>query len=307
MAVLIAAPDRDLSVLLARIGELAPELDIRSLEQLSETTDIDFAVVWKHPAGLLRQLPGLKAISSLGAGAEHLLTDPELPPDLPVGRLAGARLAADMAAWLVARVIGHWRRFDQLRVQQNERRWQPLTPQSPPVVGLLGLGVMGTRTFQAFRSLDIPVAGYSRTGRGPDDLDIHFGPDGLKTLVSRSDYLICLLPLTQHTRGILNAELFKHMKTGSVLINVGRGEQLVEPDLIDALKTGRPGEAILDVFSTEPLPADHPFWNHPQIHISPHCASITHPREAAELIVASYRRVQAGKPPLGLVDRTRGY
>lgn len=307
MSLLIVTPDRDSSELAAEIRARDPDLDVRLWPNSGALEEIRFAVLWQQPAGLLRSLGGLLAVSSLGAGVEHVLNDPDLPPDLPVGRLAGRRLAADMAGYVVAQVLGHWRGLADFRSQQARAEWRPWTPARPPRVGLLGLGAMGTATATALQALDIPVRGFSRSGRGPDGLSVASSRAGLEELAGWSDYLVCLLPLTPDTRGLLNARLFACMQPGSVLINVGRGEHLVESDLLKALAQNRPGAAVLDVFEHEPLPADHPFRSHPSIQITPHCASITSDEEAAALIVESYHRVLAGQLPLAPVNRALGY
>lgn len=307
MAFLVAVPERLEAELIANLRELAPDLDLRTPNHPGEPEDITFALLWKQPRGLLERLPGLQAVTSMGAGVDAILSDPGLPENLPVGRLAGPRLAANMAAYLVAMVVNRWKRLPEFRQARERREWRQWAPESPPRIGLLGTGAMGRRTTAAFRALDFPVEGFSRSGRGPDGVPMHSGPDGLTAIAGRADALICLLPLTDATRDILNADLFAAMKPGAVLINVGRGEHLVESDLLEALDRGRPGHAILDVFREEPLPPDHPFWDHPEITITPHCSSITLPREAAELALESYRRVQAGDGPLGRVDRSAGY
>ncbi|MGY6630215.1 MAG: 2-hydroxyacid dehydrogenase [Wenzhouxiangella sp.] len=307
MALLICASDRDTSRLAARVAAMAPEIDVRNWPDIGQPEDIDFAVLWRQPPGLLAELTGLKAVSSLGAGVEHLVNDADLPAVLPLGRLAGPHLASDMAAYLVAQVLWHWKGLDRFAQQQAERCWKPWTPRHTPTIGLLGFGHLGQACARAFQALDLPVTAWTRRGQPVDGITVHSGTNGLATLAAQADYLICLLPLTDQTRGILNQRLFSAMKPDSVLINVGRGRHLVEDELVTALDQGRPALAILDVFEQEPLPTDHPFWQHPQIRITPHCSAITRSDEAAELIVESYRRVQSGLAPLGLVNRERGY
>lgn len=307
MALLIATPDRDAAELAKRVREQDPGIDLRVWPRPGDPGDIDFVLAWKPPDGLFERLPNLKAVSSLGAGVDALLANPEIPGDVDIGRLAGPRLAANMAAYLVAAVVARWKRLPRLVANQRLRRWNPWAPEQPPVIGLLGTGQMGRRTAAAFAELDFPVHGFSRSGRGPDDVAMHSGPEGLDEIAGASDFLINLLPLTGDTRGILAADLFAGMREGSTLINVGRGEHLVEEDLVAALERDRPALAVLDVFRQEPLPSDHLFWNHPKICVTPHCASVTLTREAAELVVESYRRVRAGEPPLGCVNRSRGY
>ena len=307
MALLIATPDRDADELARLVGEQDPEIDLRVFPELGDPADIEFVLAWKPPDDLFRRLPNLKAVSSLGAGVDALIANPEVPQNVQIGRLAGPRLAANMAAYLVAVVVAHWKRLPVFVEDQRAHRWNPWAPEQPPVIGLLGTGQMGRRTAAAFAELDFPVHGFSRSGRGPHGVTMHSGAEGLYEIANASDFLINLLPLTEDTRNILAADLFARMRKSSTLINVGRGEHMVEQDLLDALDRNRPGYAVLDVFREEPLPYDHPFWDHPNIVITPHCASITLTREAAELAVASYHRVRAGKPPLGCVDRARGY
>lgn len=307
MSVLLATPGRDSTALAAALRRQAPSLDVRLWPDTGPLDDIRFAVCWQQPPGLLRQLVNLQAVCSLGAGAEHLLADPDLPADMPVGRLAGRRLATDMAGYLIAQVLAHWRRLATFREQQQRGEWSAWAPQSAPNIGVLGTGNMARPALRAFQALEIPVRAFNRSGQGIVGIQAASGRSGLVGLAEWSDYLICLLPLTHQTRGILNAELFARMRPGSVLINAGRGAHLVETDLLGALERGRPGTAILDVFDQEPLPSEHPFWGHPNVHITPHCASITGDEEAAELIIESYRRVAAGQAPLDAVNRSLGY
>lgn len=307
MALLIATPDRDADELARHIRKQDPQIDLRIWPEMGEVSEITFVLAWRPPDGLFRQLPNLAAVSSLGAGVDALIDDESIPAGVEIGRLAGPRLAADMAAYLVAVVVAHWKRLAGFIEDQKKQRWNPRAPGPPPTVGLLGTGQMGERSAAAFAALDFPVHGYSRSGRGPEGVEMHSGDEGLAEIARVSDYLVNLLPLTDRTRGILDRSLFSKMKKGCTLINVGRGEHLAEEDLLEALEAGRPEFAVLDVFRTEPLPSGHPFWRHPRILVTPHCASITLPEEAAELAVESYRRVMAGKPPLGRVDRVRGY
>jgi len=312
LAFLIATPTRDSGELAEHIRARMPDIDLRVWPDLAgpdsgNPAEIRFALVWKPPEGLFGQLTGLEAVSSLGAGVDGLVDHPEIPPDVPIGRLAGPRLATNMAAYLVAVVVERWKKLDGFVSDQHARRWNQWAPEAPPTIGLLGTGAMGRAAADAFDALDFPILGWSRSGKGPDNVEMHAGRDGLERVTAKADYLINLLPLTDQTRDLLDAGLFARMRPDSTLINVGRGQHLVEDDLIAALDRGRPGFAILDVFRTEPLPPEHPFWAHPKIFITPHCASITLTREAAELAVQSYRRVLAGQPPLGRVDRQRGY
>jgi len=304
---LICAPDRDNQPLADDLAAHLPGVDIRLWPELGQARDIDFAVLWKHPPGLVASLPNLKAISSLGAGIEHLILDDSIPPSMPVGRLAGPKLAQDMATWLVGHVIADWRDFARFQHQQQRHEWAPWAPHRPARVGILGMGHMGRTTADALNVLGFEVLGWRHQGGEIDGVTVHRGEDGLMAMAADADYLICLLPLTPATRGILNAKLMATMPRHSVLINVGRGAHLIEEDLIEALDQGHLRRAIVDVFETEPLPEDHAFWSHQSITVSPHCAALTRPEEAAELLAQSYVRVQANKTPLGLVDLSQGY
>lgn len=307
MALLIATPDRDATTLARHMRDFDPGIDLRIWPDPGAREDILFVLAWKPPDEVFGQLPNLRAVSSLGAGVDALIGNQAIPPHVQIGRLAGPRLADNMAAYLVAMVVAHWKRLPNFIADQKMQRWNPWAPESPPTVGLLGIGRMGRRSAAAFAELGFPVHGFSRSGRGPEGVRMHAGDEGLAELAGISDYLINLLPLTWQTREILDRRLFSRMKPDATLINVGRGEHLVDEDLLAALDAGRPGCAVLDVFRQEPLPVEHPFWTHPGIFITPHCASITLTVEAAELAVKSYHRVMAGKPPLGCVDRERGY
>lgn len=307
MAIALLAPDRDLCGLVKALNAIDPELDLRQWPDLGDLSQIQFAVCWHPPKGILAQLPALKAATSLGAGADALLSDPTLPKKLNIGRLSGPQLSADMSRWLVARVFAHWYQLDRFADQQRDRAWQPWAPSRAPHVGILGMGVLGRHVARAFQALDITVSGWNRSGTGPVDVHMYRGQEELLGLAGQVDYLICLLPLTAETRHILNHQLFAAMRPDAVLINVGRGQHLVEADLIEALNQQQLALAILDVFDREPLPADHPFWTHPSVVVSPHCAALSQDQEVAELILESYQRVKAGQTPLGLVNRQSGY
>lgn len=307
MAFLILTPNRDETSLARGIREQLPNVDVRIWPDIGSREEIDFALVWQPPCGALASLPALRTVCSLGAGVDALVEHPELSPDVTVCRLAGPGLAADMAAWLVATVIGHWRGFDQKARDQAGKRWKPEIPSRPPAIGLLGFGVMARAATAAFRAIDCPVTAWASRARAEGDVKVCTGREGLAEVAGASDALINLLPLTDQTRDLLDSDLFGRMRPGSLLINVGRGEHLVEQDLLDALEAGKPGHAVLDVFRTEPLPPEHPFWTHPRIRVSPHCAAVTRTEEAIHLAAETYRCIQRGQPPPGQVDRKRGY
>ncbi|MBY6205427.1 NAD(P)-dependent oxidoreductase [Halomonas denitrificans] len=304
MALLLIAPDRDTSELERRLRGLDPDLDLRRWPDVGRPGDVVFALAWKPPAEAFAGLPALRAVGSLGAGVDHLVDRPDLADDLALTRLAGPRLAADLAAYLVAMTVDWWKRLDE---QRHCPDWRPLEPRSTPRIGLLGTGAMGRTAARAFRTLELDVAGWNRSGAACDSMATCSGADGLTRLAGRSDVLINVLPLTPATRGLLDGALFEQMPSDSLLVNVGRGEHLVEADLLDALERNRPGRAVLDVFGEEPLPADHPFRRHPRVVVTPHIAARTDAAEAARLALEQYRAIRRGDPPPGRVDRARGY
>lgn len=307
MALLIAVTDRHCDELAGMLRARLPAVDVRVWPQLGDPADIVFVLAWRPPRDLFAGLPNLRAVSSLGAGADGLLAAPDLPAHVALGRVAGPRLAADMASYLVAVTASHRHRLDALRDAQRRADWAPAPPGPPPAVGLLGIGAIGHRAAVAFGALGWTVHAWNRSGRGPSGVSMHAGREGLWRIAASTDFLVNLLPLTEATRGLLDARLFAHMRRDSVLVNVGRGAHLVESDLQDALERRRPGHAVLDVFAAEPPAPDHPFWTHPRIRVTPHCAAVTASAEAADIVAESYRRVLAGRPPLGAVDRERGY
>lgn len=297
-------------------GELArrlPDLDFRVWPDVGDAADIDCALVWKPPPGVLAGLPNLKVILSLGAGVEPLLADRTLP-DVPLVRMVAEGLTEDMAAYVVLQVLRWQRKLDAYTEQQRAGVWKQLghRPASEVRVGILGLGVLGEAAARALTPLGFQVIGWSRSPKEIRGVETVHGEDGLVALAARSDFLVCLLPLTEGTRGILNAGLFATLPKGAVVINAARGGHLVEADLLAALGDshlggGHLGGASLDVFAEEPLPPGHPFWAHPRIHVTPHVAGITHPSRCADHVADAIRRVETGQPLLHVVERGRGY
>jgi len=287
-----------------------PELEFRLWPDGAEPRDeIDYALVWKPPAGVLRTFPNLRAILSLGAGIDGILCDPELPAGVPVSRLVDRCLTQGMTEYVVYWTIHYHRRMGEYAADMTEGRWrnflQADTEQRP--VGILGLGELGSDAARALKALNFQVLGWSRTPKTIVGVETFHGADGLTDMVSRSEILVCLLPLTPETEGLLNRALFDRMPDGSFLINCARGGHLIESDLIPALDSGKLAGVTLDVFSEEPLPKDHPFWSHPKLVMTPHMASLTVPSSAAAYIADNIRRVERGEAPLNVIDPEAGY
>ncbi|MGM0562186.1 MAG: 2-hydroxyacid dehydrogenase [Pseudomonadota bacterium] len=294
------------------IPELERQLshhDIRQWPDIGDPSEIDYALLWKPEPGIMAALPNLKVIFSIGAGIDHLVKDPDMPRHLPLVRMVEEGLTAGMTEYVVMQTLYHHRRMLDYRELQAEKRWEPLplTPCWDRKVGILGLGVLGRDSAEKLAMLGLDVAGWSRSEKQIDGVKCYHGEEGLQEVVARSEILICLLPLTDETRGILNADLFNRMPRGGMIINAARGEHLVDQDLLDALASGQIDSATLDVFHEEPLPANHPFWNHRRIILTPHMASITVPRTAVASLVDNVKRFEAGQPMKNLVDLDRGY
>ncbi len=270
---------------------------------------IDVALVAQPPAGALRPFANLRLIQSLWMGVDGLLADATLPRGVPLARLVDPGMLAAMSETVLACVLDWHRKHYRYRAQQRERRWRPLRQAlaSDRTVGLLGLGELGRDAAAKLAALGFGVCGWSRRPKALAGVECFAGEDGLRALLARSGALVCLLPLTEQTRGILNTEAFARLPEGACLINVGRGAHLVERDLIAALDSGHLAHAYLDVFATEPLPADHPFWAHPGITLTPHVAALTEPRTAAAVVAENVQRVRRGQTARDLVDLASGY
>ena len=286
-----------------------PELDFRIWpDPDGAPSDIDVALVWKPPPGELSRYPNLKAILSLGAGIDALIEDKTLP-NLPLARMVDPSLTRTMADYVLLATLHHHREFDFFEREHRAGRWSFAFPKSTSErsVGILGLGMLGQVSAKLLRDQGFPVLGWSRSAKSIDGVQSFHGDDQLAAFVKKTEILICLLPLTKDTRGILNAELFKALPKGAYLINVGRGPHLVEQDLIDALDREQLAGATLDVFETEPLPKANPLWRHEKILITPHIASYCVPETAAKGVAENIKRAREGKPLHNQVDLNRGY
>ncbi|OGA71471.1 MAG: hypothetical protein A3F77_15610 [Betaproteobacteria bacterium RIFCSPLOWO2_12_FULL_67_28] len=273
---------------------------------LEPRDDIEVALVANPPEGTFARLPNLRMVQSLWMGIDKLLHDPSLPRGVPLARLIDPGMIAAMTETVLAHVLDWHRLHFRYREQQMERVWQQL-PQvmaGERTVGILGLGELGSAVALALATLGFRVLGWSRRLR--ELAGVHYTAE-LGELLERSDLVVCLLPLTHHTHGILNAEAFAQMPEGACLINVGRGEHVVEKDLREALESRWITHAYLDVFENEPLEMGHPFWRHPSVTLTPHTAALTDPRTAFPKIVANIERLRRGELPEGLVDVVAGY
>jgi glyoxylate/hydroxypyruvate reductase A len=293
----------------AQLARLTQELEIRVWPEVGDPAEIDYALVWRPEPGLLASLPNLKLILSLGAGVDHLLGDPQLPRHLPIVRLVDPHMTDAMSEYVVLQVLRLHRHDLDYRAQQEARVWRERDQKNAADrrVGILGLGELGRDAAKKLKSLGFDVAGWSRGQKTVAEIECYAGAAGLPELLGRSEILVCLLPLTAETEGILNARTLSLLPWGAALVNAARGAHLVEDDLIAALASGHVSAAVLDVFGDEPLPADHPFWQHPRVVVTPHVAAFTNPATAAPIILDNIRRFEEGRPLLNRVDPARGY
>jgi glyoxylate/hydroxypyruvate reductase A len=291
------------------LSRLLPEFEIRDLDDPGDPGTVEYAVVWAPPAGRIRQFPNLKAIVSIGAGVDHVLRDPELPRHLPILRTTGPDMVQRLREYVALHVLAHHRDLAVTDANQARVHWQQIvTPIAQKRrVGIMGLGNIARACAGTLAMLGFDTAGWSRSGGTVEGVTVFAGAGGLPDFLARSDILVCLLPLTPETRDILNAGLFARLPRGARLINAARGGHLVEADFLAALDSGQLGGATLDVFRTEPLPPEHPFWQHPKIRVTPHIASMIDAETGASVIAANIRAFETTGTSEAVADAERGY
>lgn len=308
MALLFLSPDDPADAWRDELTRRMPDLEVRLWPEVGDPAAIEVALVWRPPPGELLRYPNLKAILSLGAGIDGLIADRTLP-EVPLARMVDPSLTRTMAEYVLLAVLRHHRGFDAFEREQRRARWAYAFPPQAAErrVGIMGLGELGAAAAGALVARGFPVSAWSRSPKELDGVTSYVGRGDLYAFLHRSDILVCLLPLTGETRGILDAETFAALPHGAFVINAARGEHLVEHDLIAALGSGHLGGATLDVFGEEPLPEASPLWRHSKVLITPHVASYCVPASAADGVVENIRRALAGRPLAHQVDRMRGY
>lgn len=311
MTTLVFHSDIDRGGLWARyLKQEMPDLVFRAWDEPGDDADVSYALVWKAPHGALkRRFPNLRAILSLGAGVDHVFADPDLPPGVPVIRMVDPMLRQGMVEYALLHALRLHRLVPELEAMQRAREWRVLVapPAQERTVGVMGLGVLGGAIAQTLAGVGFRTRGWARRPKELAGVECFAGAEGLKPFLGACDILICVLPMTPETKDILNADLFACLPKGAGLINMGRGGQQVEADILAALDSGQLSHAVLDVFQTEPLPQDHPFWTHPKVTVTPHVAAITHPSSGAKVIAGIIADIEAGREPPNRVDREAGY
>jgi glyoxylate/hydroxypyruvate reductase A len=308
-ALLVSTKPATMQVWREELLALDPTLDIRLFPETGPIEDITAAVTWNHPPADLHRYPNLRLLISMGAGVDHLFRPPGPPPGVAVVRLVDRLLTTAMSEYVMLAVLRHHRQDAGYRALQAARVWQELpAPDTEATrIGIMGLGNLGTDAARKLAALGFQVAGWSRTAKALPGIETFAGEAGLMPFLARTDILVCLLPLTPATEGIINARTLAALPRGAYVINAARGGHVVEEDLLAALDEGHVSGATLDVFRTEPLPAEHPFWGHPKVILTPHAASITIPRSVAPQVVDNLARLREGRPLTNVVDVAVGY
>ncbi len=307
MALILLRSDKNYEQWLQAFADFDSDFPVFTPETVENKGDIIIALSWKAPTGSYTQYPNLKVVGSMGAGVDHLFEDPELPENIQLTRVVDEYLATDMREFVLTQCLSTIKNLNTF--SRKEPHWERLPYQrvADVTIGIMGLGVLGQAVGELLHQVGFKVTGWSHSEKDLEFVKSYTGKDELNEFLSTTEILVCLLPLTEETKGILNKALFFELPDGAYLINVARGGHLNESDLIDALHSGKLSGASLDVFEQEPLPKDHPFWREPNIFITPHVASVSSPESIVPQVVENYNRLQAGEPLLNTVSRKRGY
>jgi glyoxylate/hydroxypyruvate reductase len=306
MRILYFSADQDAPVWVPALQAAWPTAQVAAWE--SGAAPADYVVVWKPPQQLFDEQHGVRAIFNTGAGVDALLRL-RLPAGVPVIRLDDAGMGVQMAEYVCQAVIRHYRELDATEADMRQGRWayRAVRERAAFGVGVMGLGVLGERVARALQAFEFPVRGWSRTPKSIPGVQCFAGAEQLAAFAAGCRVLVCLLPLTAQTENIINADLLAQLPAGSYVVNVARGAHVVDADLLAALNQGHLAAATLDVFRTEPLPAEHPFWSHPRITLTPHTSARTLRDESIAQIVRKINALERGEAVAGRVDAGRGY
>jgi glyoxylate/hydroxypyruvate reductase len=269
----------------------------------------DYALVWKPPAEMFARVRPRRAIFNLGAGVDLLLAIPTLPAAVPIIRLEDAGMSEQMGEYATLAVLRAYREADAYAAQQREGRWQPRPriAKSSFGVGILGFGLLGRAVAATLSPFGFPLSAWSLRRKSAPGIDSFAGPAEFRAFLARARVLVCLLPSTPETRGLLDRAALEALPEGAHVVNVARGDLVVDRDLVALLDCGHLAGATLDVFREEPLPPGHPFWHHPRITLTPHVSAVTLIEDSVAQVAAKIRRLERGEPVTGVVDRVQGY
>lgn len=309
MAIVIIRQDTKIEAWKSALLKVAPELRVYGYLDEHPKEDITMALIWKHPQGSLAVYPNLKCIASAGAGVDYIFEDETVPVSIPITRVIDPYLASDMSEHVLAVIFAELKNFNQYKVQQSQVNWKPRDYRriSEVTIGVMGLGELGALTSRDLAHAGFKVQGWSRSKKTIKGIVTFAGKNGLQDFLKNTDFLVCLLPLTPDTTGILNTTLFKQLPKGAYIINVARGGHLVDNDLLEQLNNNHLSGACLDVYHQEPLQSSHPFWKHPNVFMTPHYASVSDTNSVVPQILKNYRNLMEGKELINTVNRSKGY
>ena len=312
MSIVLASTDfwEDMEVWSNGLQKAMPEMDIKVYPDDGDVNEVEFAVVWKHPRGILKKYPNLKAILSLGAGVDHIISDPDLPEGLPIIRLVDKKLTHEMCLHALHWVL-HFHSDQYLyRSQQLKRQWiqQSSIQTEDRTIGIMGLGNIGRSIGELLVTQSFNVIGWGANQKSSlTDIKYYYGQDQLSDFLGRTNILINVLPLTSHTTNIITKKELRLLPKNSFIINIGRGGIINEEDLLTLLNDRHIKAAALDVFTQEPLPENNSLWDHPSVYITPHIAGQSNPNSAGQTISENIYRIQKGELPYPIYSRTNGY
>jgi glyoxylate/hydroxypyruvate reductase A len=309
MRILLYRSDGQIGPWAEDLARALPGVETRGWQEGEVPDACDYAVLWNPSAGLLAQLDTVKAVFLMGAGADAVLKFGDALPDVPIVRLGDAGMALQMAEYVAYATLRYFRRFDEYEEQARHGLWSPLPPYAKEdfTVGVMGLGKLGLRVVETMRGFGFPVRGWSRTPKDIQGVECYAGMEALDAFLGGTRVLVSLLPLTNETSNLLDRRRLSTLPQGAYVINVARGAQVAEPDLLALIRAGHIAGATLDVFRNEPLPAPHPFWDEPRITITPHISAVTIRAEAVRQIAEKIAAFEAGQPVDDIVDRNLGY
>jgi len=312
MAAIICSTRESQEEWLAEFKRQAPDLDLRIWPDVGNVDDITHAIVSQPPLGALASLPNLTHIHSLWAGIDHITRDPDRPTNTPIIRMVDYGLSQGMMEYTVGHTLRYHLNMPFFEAEQAAGRWswQPPPLSEDRSVGILGLGTLGQITAKQLLSLGFKVSGWSRNSKEIEGITSYAGNGGLEAFLNQVEILICLLPNTPETTDLLNAKTLKMLPKGAAIINAGRGELITDADLIDALDKAHITGATLDVFREEPLPSDHPYWQHPKVTITPHVAADTRLSTGVSTVLNNMKHLDKGDALSalpGVVDNKAGY
>lgn len=308
--IVIASPSKKYAENWAKIiRENDNEFQVEIYPDDTNREETEFILSFLPEENLFSHYPNLKVVGSLGAGVHSILRTPSLPKEVVVTKIAQKEHQQDMAEFVLGLILNHTRCLFSYSQYKAEKNWQPRSYKSAPdtTVGIMGIGAIGQVIAELLLKVGFPVSGWSKSKKDLPDITTFYGEGQRDDFLKTADILVCVLPLTDETTGILNTDIFEKLSAGAYVINVGRGMELVDEDLIQALDSGHLSGAALDVFQEEPLPENHPFWAHPKIMITPHTAGNTHPAKAVKDILRNYKAMKNGEPLIHTIDRKKGY